>query len=208
MDDEKLKELFGKYGTTCQFQRCVVVLHVGLPSMLPVWVCLSNMWFVGFFYRTCTQYPGHDWWGRQVQRFWLCQLRETWRCTEGGNQVPLASHREHDSLQCIKIIRRKPWRVLVGASLPGSVKLTSPFGCLLLFRLWMTWMAKNWTADRCMLAAHRRKGNARMSSSVNLNRWNRIAWPDTRSVGPFCRRTIILGLSHTGFNISQEHNEA
>lgn len=34
MDDEKLKELFGKYGKT--FQRCAVVLNVGLPGMLPV----------------------------------------------------------------------------------------------------------------------------------------------------------------------------
>lgn len=49
MDDEKLKELFGKYGTTFRFQRCVVVLNVRLPSMLPVWICLANMWFVGVF---------------------------------------------------------------------------------------------------------------------------------------------------------------
>lgn len=49
MDDEKLKELFGKYGKAFQFQRCTVVLNVRLPSMLPVSICLANRWFVGVF---------------------------------------------------------------------------------------------------------------------------------------------------------------
>ncbi len=74
----------------------------------------------------------------------------------------------------------------------ASVLLVSLIYWLFHCRLWTTWMVKNWMAGKCMWAAHRRKESARTSSSANLSRWNRIAWPDTRFVGLplFCRNFI------------------
>lgn len=63
-----------------------------------------------------------------------------------------------------------------------SILSVSVVSCLFHCRLWTTWTAKNLMADKCMWAAHKRKESGRMSSSVNLSRWNRIVWPDTRFV--------------------------
>lgn len=59
MDDEKLKELFGKYGKATGFQEHKLV-----------WIqfdfsCLIYS-LVPLFGRACTQYPGYDWWQRQI----------------------------------------------------------------------------------------------------------------------------------------------
>lgn len=53
MDDEKLKELFGKYGKTKQFQRCNMFTFKHVTNVISLVKSVV-------FCRTSTQYPGYD----------------------------------------------------------------------------------------------------------------------------------------------------
>lgn len=71
MDDEKLKELFGKYGKTTTMMRSQR-LHIHNSSRSQCNLACVMYWLAVAFYRACTQYPGYDWWERQIQGLWLC----------------------------------------------------------------------------------------------------------------------------------------
>lgn len=68
MDDEKLKELFGKYGN---------ISHHDAAMQLGLFLCALCSVNQLLFSRTGTQHPGHDRREWQIQRIWLCQFRET-----------------------------------------------------------------------------------------------------------------------------------
>lgn len=171
MDDEKLKELFGKYGK---------ISNYGETVQLRWFLC--GVWSVNQLLccRTGTQHPGHDWWKWQIQGIWLCQFREARRCTKGGDKF--WSYWEY-LLYFHKMFGEEE-------TLPRN-NFCSIMNDLFCSRLWTTWMVKKWMADKCTLAVLRRKGSVRTSSNANLNRWNKIVWPDTRWVCPFWFVTFL-----------------
>lgn len=136
-------------------------------------------WLAYLFWRSCSQHPGYDRRDREVQGIWLCQLWEARRCPEGQH----ACH----------VILLASLSLLSFHVNSLTVLILIVFVCFC--RLWTKWMAKNWMADKCTWVVRRRRASVRMSSNESLNRWNKIAWPDTRYVSVPLTLFLILWFS-------------
>lgn len=72
MDEEKLRDVFNKYGTLVGTPECLISKK-NIPCS--DWNLCNS--------RKCHEYPGHDWRQRKVPGLWVCQLWETRGCPEG-----------------------------------------------------------------------------------------------------------------------------
>lgn len=157
MDDEKLREVFSKYGKWLMLFFSLFVFYLVIFLFGSSW---SFSLKPSVFTRICHEYPCHDGRQRKIPRFWVCWFREARGRTEGKDKNLVLGF-------SIERLLKIQWKVDL---------CSTCFNC----RRWMRWTGRNWTANWSMSVEHRRKLSDRQNWNAGSSKWNRIAWPATR----------------------------